>query len=276
MITTRRLRGDGTWDLTAKPNVDSDDRWPHQFAADRDGERRRITGNGLPEHGVGTYPISRDDDAYRYDRNPNRVVAQPIQYDLPATPALTALPSCVGMGTIGVLLSGSAFFNALDAGGRDALAHELQDACGGHPQPQGVYHYHALSPCLEDPGDGHSALMGYALDGFGIFGHRGEDGQDLAPADLDVCHGHTHAIIWDGETTEMFHYHATWEYPYTIGCFRGQAVAGQQEPGAPPRSGGPGNPPGPGGPSGPPPGPPPGPPRPPGPGGPSPLPSAPR
>ena len=39
--------------------------------------------------------------------------------------------------------------------------------------------------------------------------------------DLDECHGHTHEILWDGKRVVMYHYHATWDFPYTIGCLRG-------------------------------------------------------
>jgi hypothetical protein len=111
--------------------------------------------------------------------------------------------------------------NALDAAGRDAIAHEVQDACQGHPQQAGVYHYHALTPCLDEGETGHSRLVGYALDGFGLFGHRGENGAALTNRDLDRCHGHRHAVEWDGGTATLYHYHATWEYPYTVGCLRG-------------------------------------------------------
>jgi YHYH protein len=113
-------------------------------------------------------------------------------------------------------------FNALDAPGRDAVAHETQDRCQGHPQISGVYHYHSLTSCIDDkPGPtGHSPLLGYALDGFGIFGNY-QEGKRLQSADLDPCHGHSHAIEWDGRTIEMFHYHATPDFPYTVGCMRG-------------------------------------------------------
>jgi hypothetical protein len=118
-------------------------------------------------------------------------------------------------------LTGGVFFNALDAMGRDAVAHEILDGCGGHPERSGQYHYHDQAPCLDDPGRDHSALIGYAFDGFGIFGRRGEEGRPLRNADLDACHGHTHAIPWDGQVAAMYHYHATYEYPYTLGCYRG-------------------------------------------------------
>ncbi len=62
--------------------------------------------------------------------------------------------------------------------------------------------------------------MGYALDGFGLFGRYGEAGKVLSNADLDECHGHTHEVVWDGKPTTIYHYHATWEYPYTVGCYR--------------------------------------------------------
>ena len=86
---------------------------------------------------------------------------------------------------------------------------------------RGAYHYHSLTPCIEDESEGHSDLVGYAMDGFGIYGPRGEDGETLTNADLDECHGHTHEIEWDGEALDMYHYHATWEYPYTLGCYVG-------------------------------------------------------
>jgi hypothetical protein len=43
----------------------------------------------------------------------------------------------------------------------------------------------------------------------------------LTSADLDECHGHTHAIPWNGKMVVMYHYHATWDFPYTVGCLRG-------------------------------------------------------
>ena len=120
-------------------------------------------------------------------------------------------------------MTGSVLFNALDAPGRDAVAHETQDSCQGHPQESGVYHYHSVTTCMDDKrlADGHSALVGYALDGFGIFGRYGEGGMLLSSSDLDACHGHTHMIPWDGKMVMMYHYHATWDFPYTLGCFHG-------------------------------------------------------
>jgi YHYH protein len=68
----------------------------------------------------------------------------------------------------------------------------------------------------------------------GIFGHYGDDGEVLTNDDLDECHGHTHEIEWDGATLEMYHYHATYEFPYTVGCFRGTTVTRFGGGGSPP------------------------------------------
>ena len=105
------------------------------------------------------------------------------------------------------------------------LPTKVQDSCGGHPQNQGLYHYQNLSNCISDASTGkHSELLGYALDGFGIYGKYGEGGKEMTNADLDECHGHTHTITWDGQQLSMYHYHATSEFPYTVGCFRGSNV----------------------------------------------------
>jgi hypothetical protein len=214
-----------TFDLTSKPSVQGQVEWPqHKYTIQLDGSMRRILTNDLPNHTTGNFPVASSDPAYSHDRNPNHIAEQTLVYTLPAEPTLLAQPACLGGGPIGFLLSGVVIFNGLDAGGRDAVAHEMQDSCQGHPQQESEYHYHNLTRCLPDPGTGHSNLLGYALDGFGIYGVRGEDGRELTNADLDICHGHTHAIQWDGKTVVMYHYHATREYPYTLGCFRGTPV----------------------------------------------------
>jgi hypothetical protein len=120
------------------------------------------------------------------------------------------------------MLSGVVIFSAFDAEGRDAVAHEVQDNCDGHPQVSGFYHYHSLSDCIADTSTGgHSSLVGYAFDGYGIYGYYGEDGSEVTNDDLDACHGHTHVVEWDGQMVEMYHYHATHEFPYVVGCFHG-------------------------------------------------------
>lgn len=214
------MNGDGTWDATKKAVVDGSVTWLHSFNVSLQGDQRVFTGNDLPDHPTGVFPVSSSDDAYAVDRNPNSIREQSVTLTLPANPIVAAQPNCVG-GEVGIMLSGVVIFNAFDAEGRDAPAHEVQDACDGHPQQSGFYHYHSLSDCLEDTATGHSVLMGYAFDGFGIYGYYGEDGSEVTNADLDECHGHIHMTDWDGQLVEMYHYHATHEFPYVVGCFHG-------------------------------------------------------
>lgn len=213
----------GTFDITQKAVVDGAVMWPHSFNIGEEGDSRVIAWNDLPDHPTGTFPIARSDDAYRYDRNPNSIREQRMEIALPLEPQVAAKPSCAP-GAVGVLLSGAVLFNALDAPGRDAVAHETQDACQGHPQQGGVYHYHNASVCVLkalDSASGPSQLIGYAIDGFGIYGPRDENGRELTSADLDACHGRTSEVVWNGEPRLMYHYVATMDFPYTVGCLRG-------------------------------------------------------
>lgn len=44
-------------------------------------------------------------------------------------------------------------------------------------------------------------------------------------ADLDRCHGRTSPVLLDGEVVTTYHYSATLEFPYFIGCFTGTPVS---------------------------------------------------
>jgi hypothetical protein len=218
------IKSDGTFDLTAKAIVDGRVSWPGRVKFKRGKTKLKVTGNGLPKRQTtGTYPIAAGDDAFQYDRNPNRIASQMVSYSLAANPKRRRKASCMGGGAIGIAVNGVAIFNGLDAANRDAVAHETLDSCGGHPQQQGTYHYHAIPACLTAGASArrHSKLVGYALDGFPIYGPRGTGGKPLENSDLDACHGHTHTIRFRGKRRRVFHYHATAEYPYTLGCYRG-------------------------------------------------------
>jgi YHYH protein len=212
----------GTFDKTAKAIVEGDVSWPSRFRMHLEGDKRVFDGNNLPPHGTGIFPIQKGTVAYQYDRNPNSIAKLSLQFSLPADPKLgetTCAP-----GAVGIMLNGVPLFSAIDAPGRDAVAHEVQDRCEGHPQVSGIYHYHDVSACVLDKHKAgqHSDLAGYAIDGFGIYGNFGEGGKELSNADLDECHGHEGEILWDGVLTTMYHYHSTPEFPYSVGCLRGR------------------------------------------------------
>ena len=237
------IHADGTFDASSKPQVAGSVAWPdHEFSVSVRGDARTIYTNDLPNAPTGIFPIPPESEAYAYDRNPNTIQAQRLSVTVPAHPGVAGGAVCLPPGgPIGVLLTGGELYNALDAEGRNAVAHELQDRCWGHPQRTGAYHYHSLTPCLP-LGDKHGLppLLGYAFDGFGIYGPY-QDGKLLSNAGLDACHGTTSAVVWDGRTVVMYHYVANFEFPYTLGCYRGTPVRVRPEGGPP--AGGPGGPP---------------------------------
>jgi len=224
-----------TWDLTQKLHVLGTVHWPNaQFRIDTTTNGRVVsrvlTGNGLPvDTPTGTFPVAPADPAFQIDRNPNSIHTQKVALNLPLNPEQAPQPACVPMGMIGVALNGVAIYNALDAGGHDAVAHEVQDLCSGHPEMTGEYHYHGPSPCLPNE-NGNEVLIGYALDGFGIYSLYDANGRELTDADLDACHGRTSEVPWYGKRQSIYHYVLTREYPYTLGCFRGTPVSLPRKP----------------------------------------------
>ncbi len=233
------------WDYTEKLLVDGAVDWTEAtFSQSVSGSTRTLRGNGLPTtHTTGTYPIASSDDAYQYDRNPNSVKSQTVEFELPAKPKKASSVQCIRGGQVAVLDTGVALFHAVDATGRDAAAHEVQDRCDGHPQISGVYHYHALPRCLKTGSKkAHSKRIGWALDGYPLYGPRGEGGEYARNSVLDACHGHTHTVKVDGKRQRLYHYHATMEFPYTVGCFRAEQQ-GTDSGGGEPQGGPPGEPP---------------------------------
>src|SRR5688500_12715054 len=210
------------WHPDEKPIVQGDVAWPRaRFEATTRGSTRLLAGNRLPvDNNTGTFPIASSDPAYAHDRNPNAIAEGDVRIEVPLEPTQAAQPSCVGFGTIGVLVDGSLLFNAVDAQGRDAAAHEETDRCEGHPAPGGIYHHHSIPSCLPpaDAPAGQPVLVGYAIDGFGIFVEREADGTLAADDDLDECHGRTSTVPWNGKNTSIYHYVATAEHPYSVGC----------------------------------------------------------
>lgn len=74
------------------------------------------------------------------------------------------------------------------------------DDAGGHINVHQGYHYHAatgLSFSIEQ-NDGHAPLIGYAMDGHGIYARTDKRGDE--PIDLDDCRGHYDEI-------RGYHYH---------------------------------------------------------------------
>ncbi|HEV3451532.1 MAG TPA: YHYH protein [Acidimicrobiia bacterium] len=230
-------RASGTYDVTQKPVDSGNVRYPNaRFTITTTGTQRVITGNGFPL-GVptGRFPVQASEPAYLYDPNPNAVTAQHISYSIPRYPTLAASPSCTYK-EVGITLDGVPVHVPLDSSGRNELAYQIQDVCTGVPQPGGGYHRFSLSECTPNIHE-RTALVGYALDGFGIFSPYDDNGKELTTADLDVCHGTTSTIPWEGKHVTTYHYVMTRDFPNTVACFRGTPTrnAFPALPGAPPQ-----------------------------------------
>jgi len=224
-----------TYDVTKKlfvqGNVYRDDA---RFTITTTDDARTISGNGLP-FGVpsGLFPVQPSDPAAAYDPNPNEITPQTIAFSIPRNPTVDDSPSCTYK-RIGITLDGVQLHGPLDSEGRDEMAYQLQDVCSGAAEPGGAYHRHALSECTPHIHE-RNALVGYALDGFGIFSPYDKDGNELTTADLDECHGTTSQIEWEGRAVTMYHYVLTRDFPYSVSCFRGKPTrnAFPALPGAP-------------------------------------------
>ncbi|SVA75929.1 uncharacterized protein METZ01_LOCUS128783 [marine metagenome] len=194
------------------------------------GEKRQITVNNLPVDGkIGDWPMTNYVALTEIDPNPGIPTVRNLSFSYFADPSEAISPSCVSLGAIGVTKNGVVIFNASDARGEDAVAREIVDEFGGHPA-MSEYHYHFIPERLDSEylEDGHSGIVGYINDGFPIYGYKGIGGIEMSNGDLDLCHGHKHG-------TSGYHYHATLEFPYTIGCYMGNEVSSSPGRGAPPR-----------------------------------------
>ena len=134
------------------------------------------------------------------------------------TPTDLSTISQVGLALDGVTIFGDAP-SVADRGGLPAL-----DACGGHIDPSGYYHWHfgaeSIQSNLDEAGadvacsveQDLEALVGFAYDGYGIYGP--EEDRDI-PTDLDDCSGHVSTTTEFGET---YHYHLTYDSPNLPAC----------------------------------------------------------
>lgn len=100
----------------------------------------------------------------------------------------------------------------------DTLQTQQLDDCGGHAGRGDDYHYHVKPKCMiaEMKNAGDNAIIGWAFDGFPIFGDNNPDGSAIASAALDVCNGQT-------DSTYGYRYHTSEEAPYIIQCLMGEA-----------------------------------------------------
>jgi hypothetical protein len=225
-----------TYAVTQKPVVEGDVHHRNaRFKITTTRTRRVFRGNGFPlGPPTGIFPVTASDPAFTYDPNPNQITAQKISFSVPRHPRLAKSSSCTYK-QVGITLDGVQLHAPLDSSGRNELAYQIQDVCSGVPQPGGAYHRFSLSECTPHI-HLRNALVGYALDGFGIYSPYDRNGRELTSANLDACHGTTTKVPWQGRMVRMYHYVMTRDFPNTVGCFRGTPTrnAFAALPGAPP------------------------------------------
>jgi hypothetical protein len=176
-----------------------------------------IESQGYPNHPTAIFPNSG---------NPNSILVQNFRFRFPLQPEKSERITRLPMGPIGMALNGVVFFNPFEQGGMNAVAGYSEvwlDSCCGHPQQTGVYHYHKYPVCVKSPfrddGQQHSPIIGFAFDGFPVYGPW-EGPQQLAKeltgeTALDVCNGHS-------DPQRGYHYHVTpGRFPYVLGGYHG-------------------------------------------------------
>lgn len=189
----------------------------------KDGKQLIVHTRNIPNHATAKFPGLNPNYIQERDRTyylPLEPVKNPRAIAMDKTNSNRALP----MGTVGFAINGVSFFNPFDMDREEAV--NIMDRCCGHPSPDNLYHYHKYPVCVKSPfvddGEGHSPLIGFALDGFPIYGPyvaRGLMARDDKQNPLNDFN-----VRYDDE--RGWHYHVTpGRFPYIIGGYWGEVDA---------------------------------------------------
>jgi YHYH protein len=124
-------------------------------------------------------------------------------YYIPVKPVkLSSAAFIMGMGVVVGIAFNGVNFDPPAPTGAILGAHTLapMDDAGGHVNTAAGYHYHAATGMSKKiaQSDGHAAMIGYAMDGYGLFERLDTSGKEAT--DLDANRGHYDA-------TRGYHYH---------------------------------------------------------------------
>ncbi len=189
-----------------------------------DGSFITIKTQDLPDHESVYYanssPLYKDFSGTTYggntfSKNPNTIIAQNYSFKIPLNPVVATNHQATSLGAIGVALNGVAFYNQYNGSNRP-LSNETAsfDKYYGHPAPTNEYHYHVEPIYLTTVKFSRSALMGFLLDGFPVYGPM-ENGALVTNNLLDAYHGHT--SVTADYPNGSYHYHITDADPYING-----------------------------------------------------------
>ena len=230
-------------------NIMKEDRVvPDNVTVRFDGTSMIIHTHGIPNHPTGRFPETG------FGRNPSYIQEQNSTYYIPLDPKIkpshfvTTLNNsnhALPMGPIGIAVNGVVFFNPFDMGNTDAT--DLMDLCCGHPNQDNQYHYHKYPICVNSPwsdeGKAHSPLIGWAFDGFPIYGPYESNG--VMAKDVKGANA-LNAFNMHYDESHGWHYHVTpGMFPYIIGGYWGTEDSRDSHHGPPGGGGGrfPGGPP---------------------------------
>ena len=186
-----------------------------------DGNFITLKSNGVPDHKSCYFPAGDSRfEAYNgtnpaFQKNPNTIGTKNFVFRIPANPTVDPAHAATPLGPIGIAVNGVAIYNQY-AGPNQPLTNEINsfDQYNGHPDPTATYHYH-VEPLYITVQKTKSALIGFLLDGFPIYGPS-ENGKTLVSADLDTYHGHTSPTA--DYPNGIYHYHITADAPYINGA----------------------------------------------------------
>ncbi|MBN8823044.1 MULTISPECIES: YHYH protein [unclassified Spirosoma] len=143
---------------------------------------------------------------YCVECQPSYVSGLKKTFYIPIKPVkLSQSASVMGMGTVvGIAFNGVNFDPPAPTSailGAHTLA-PLDDA-GGHVNTATGYHYHAATGLTKKiaQSDGHAAMIGYAMDGYGLYERLDASGKE--PTDLDANRGHYDSV-------RGYHYHVAY------------------------------------------------------------------
>lgn len=215
---------------------------------------------GIPNHARDAYYAVPNAGVVVPDATTANIIADPTKaqtykFTIPATPKYSSSVTSTSLGSIGVMISGAVLYNPFEGDGKtvamannftitdaNGITASFVDKCAGHPTPQqGAYHYHGLPNCVTakvDKVSKPSHIIGFALDGFPIYGDRDNTGKQETAKNLDQCNGINSAT--PEFPNGIYHYVLlpTADVRSSIACFHGKIDASQIQA-MPPMGGGP-------------------------------------
>ncbi len=169
-----------------------------------------VESNGMPDH-----PMMVGITAWQQQVPIPQAYTGRNAWQIPLSPRLSDRPvsakTALFRGAIALAVNGVPIFNPIKNDGKTDtfLAGEL-DEYGGHCGRADDYHYH-IAPIHLEKVVGKGNPIGYALDGYPLYGYTDADGKE--PKDLDEFNGRAE--------NGGYRYYSTKKYPYVNGGLRG-------------------------------------------------------